>query len=121
MKKVAYLLAFIIVTFLSCKEKNDDTKPNVIETEIPFSIVGTWAEQQGNTIIFKDSVESERNFNGWSASYTYDFYKSKINRPYIIFTDKSIWKIQSRWDIQVLDTNKFCQVQYPTTIFTRKF
>jgi hypothetical protein len=121
MKKILFLLALTISAFLACNDKKDDTKPATVETEIPFSIIGTWAEQQGNTIIFKDTIESERNFNGWSASYTYTFYKSKINRPYIIFTDKSIWKIQSRWDIQVLDTNKFCQVQYPTTIFTRKF
>jgi hypothetical protein len=121
MKKILFLLAFIVGALVSCEDKKDNPKPVVVETEIPFSIIGTWAEQQGNTIIFNDSGESTRNFNGWSAIYSYTLYKSKINHPYIQFIDKSIWKIQSRWDIQVLDTNKFCQVQYPTVIFTRKY
>jgi hypothetical protein len=121
MKKIVFLLTLLLGVFVSCNDKKDDAKPAVVETEIPFSIIGTWEEQRGNTITFNNFAECERNFDGWSAYYTYAVFKNKINQPYIQFVDKSIWKIKSRWDIQVLDTNKFCQVQYPKNVFTRRF
>lgn len=121
MKNIVFLLALLLSVFVSCNDKKDDAKPAVVETEIPFSIIGTWEEQRGNTITFNNYAECERNFDGWTAYYTYAVFKNKINQPYIQFVDKSIWKITSRWDIQVLDTNKFCQVQYPNNIFVRRF
>ena len=121
MKNIVFLLALLLSVFVSCNDKKDDAKPAVVETEIPFSIIGTWEEQRGNTITFNNYAECERNFDGWTAYYTYAVFINKINQPYIQFVDKSIWKITSRWDIQVLDTNKFCQVQYPNNIFVRRF
>ena len=121
MKNIVFLLALLLSVFVSCNDKKDDAKPAVVETEVPFSIIGTWEEQRGNTITFNNYAECERNFDGWTAYYTYAVFKNKINQPYIQFVDKSIWKITSRWDIQVLDTNKFCQVQYPNNIFVRRF
>ena len=121
MKKILFLLAFIVGALVSCEDKKDNPKPVLVETEIPFSITGTWEEQRGNTITFNKYAECERNFDGWTAYYTYAVFKNKINQPYIQFVDYSIWKIKSRWDIQVLDTNKFCQIAYPNIIFTRRF
>ncbi len=121
MKKTVLLLAIVIGVLVSCEDKKDDPKPSMIEIEIPFSIIGTWEEQRGNTITFNKYAVCERNFDGWTAYYTYAVFKNKINQPYIQFVDYSIWKIKSRWDIQVLDTNKFCQIAYPNIIFTRRF
>ncbi len=118
MKNILFVTAFIICAIASCNDSKEQAKPTVEEKEIPFSIIGRWEEQKGNSISFDSTGGSERKFNGWSASYTYVFTKQK-NNPYILFTDKSIWKIVSRWDIKVLDTNKFCQVQYPNIIFIK--
>ncbi len=107
----------MFIVFASC---SDDNKAKEILPDIPFSIYGKWANNKGDSLtIDSSSQQSMQCYGGRCADYTFT-YTNIRPKPYILFTDKSIWKIVTRWDINILDTNKFSQVKYPANVLTKK-